>query len=124
MQLNEEERNNEINLIQLHQSQTEQNVILSNLKKKEKMMRQSENLAKKYIITMDNKKQLEEDKIKKVEEMIEKQKQAEDRFEAKKKEDEEILKIKKEEKLLKDMEREKINERKKKNTTFRARKKN
>jgi len=66
LSLNEEERNNEINLIQLHQSQTEQNVFLSNLKKKRKNDETKWESCKKYIIHMDNKKQLEEDKIKKL----------------------------------------------------------
>ena len=113
LQINEEERNNEIDLIFMHQKNIEQNVILANLKKKEKLMLKSENLATKYALTMDNKKNLEEEKMKRAEEMKERQKEAEDRFEARKKEEEEILKQKKEERKIKDMEREMINERKK-----------
>ena len=39
------------------------------MKKKERMLKRSELLATKYAQTMDNRKQLEEDQVKKVEEM-------------------------------------------------------
>ena len=102
----------------LKQSKVEQNVVLTNLKKKEEMLRQSEFLATKYAKTMDNRKQIEEEKTKKAEEMKEKEKQAEERYEIKKKEEEEILQFKKEERLIKDMEREMANERKKRAQIF------
>ena len=106
LQNNEEERNNEMNLLMSHQNHIDQNVILTKLKNKEKIIKQAEVMSSKFAINQENRNQLEESQIRKFEEMKEKEKQAEERFEAKKKEEEEILKQKKEERKMKDIERE------------------
>ena len=111
--MNQEERNNEMNLLKMHQNIIEENVNLIKMKNKNDILRQAKNMQTKVDLTMDNKKQLEEDKSKKVEEIMEKQKIYEEKIEARKKEEEEINRQKIEERRIKDLEREIIKERRK-----------
>ena len=111
--MNQEERNNEMNLLKMHQNIIEENVNLMKMKNKNDILRQAKNMQTKVDLTMDNKKQLEEDKSKKVEEIMEKQKIYEEKIEARKKEEEEINRQKIEERRIKDLEREIIKERRK-----------
>jgi hypothetical protein len=113
LELNEKERNNELNLIIMHQDCVDENVNMMKLRNKEKIMKQSEYMSSKYEVTLDNKNKIEEEKRKKIMEMKERFKQSEKKLENKKKEDEEIIKQKIEERKMKDIEREIVKERKK-----------
>ena len=113
LELNEKERNNELNLIIMHQDCVDENVNMVKLRNKEKIMKQSEYMSSKYAVTLDNRNKIEEEKRKKIMEMKERLKQSEKKLESKKKEDEEIIKQKIEERKMKDIEREIVKERKK-----------
>ena len=113
LELNEKERNNELNLIIMHQDCVDENVSMVKLRNKEKIMKQSEYMSSKYAVTLDNRNRIEEEKRKKIMEMKERLKQSEKKLENKKKEDEEIIKQKIEERKIKDIEREIVKERKK-----------
>ena len=113
LELNEKERNNELNLIIMHQDCVDENVSMVKLRNKEKIMKQSEYMSSKYVVTLDNRNRIEEEKRKKIMEMKERLKQSEKKLENKKKEDEEIIKQKIEERKIKDIEREIVKERKK-----------
>ena len=113
LELNEKERNNELNLIIMHQDCVDENVNMVKLRNKEKIMKQSEYMSSKYAVTLDNRNKIEEEKRKKIMEMQERLKQSEKKLENKKKEDEEIIKQKIEERKIKDIEREIVKERKK-----------
>ena len=113
LELNEKERNNELNLIIMHQDCVDENVSMVKLRNKAKIMKQSEYMSSKYAVTLDNRNRIEEEKRKKIMEMKERLKQSEKKLENKKKEDEEIIKQKIEERKIKDIEREIVKERKK-----------